>query len=71
MARRSAFSTVATLAIVYELAAYVYNGVRANQVLSGTTALPGPLPLDGLGALLGYGPFVTSLQVSGYSLRSH
>lgn len=67
MARRSNFvGTLFWLAVGYEVGAYVYNGIRANQILTGTTSgdtLPGPLPLDGIGALVGYGPFVSALQV--------
>jgi hypothetical protein len=66
MARRSgALKTILWAVVGYELAAYVYNGIRANQVLSGGNALPGPLPLDGIGAVIGYGPFVSALTVSG------
>jgi len=71
MARRSnVLSTVLTLAVVYEVVAYVTNGIRANQVLSsGSSAIP-QLPLDGIGAVFGYGPFVTALTVSGLPTRS-
>jgi hypothetical protein len=67
LARRSNFlGTLVWVAVGYEVGAYLYNGIRANQVLTGTSSgetLPGPLPLDGIGALIGYGPFVTALTV--------